>query len=99
MKTTTNSMSKAFHKARAAGDIRTAVQLARTATVDHVLSGAAELDDPGVVMEALTGTDGVPFGLTVPTEQRHTDVYAAFVAGIALGQLLHPDVFKTGGGR
>ncbi len=102
---------RTFVAASAAADLCAQIRLARPAALDMILNGGIDGDrDHLEVIDELVG--GRLKERTYTTESAaHTDVAtdvwvdychhinAAFAIGIVLGQLVHPDVFKTGGAR
>jgi hypothetical protein len=100
-KKTATAIQTAFAKANGVGDLPAAVQAARAAVKAELLTGNLD-DDPSTLIELLRGDarHDRPAGLSGEAWAYHcTDLYAALAMGIALGQLLHPDVFATGGAR
>jgi hypothetical protein len=96
-----------FIAASAAGDLLAQIRLARPAALDLILNGGIDGDRTHLeVIDELVGGR-----LKEPTytmeSAAHTDMWvdychhinAAFAIGIVIGQLVHPDVFKTGGSR
>jgi hypothetical protein len=92
----------AFERANKAGDLPAAVQLARQTLAKELFTGAVD-DDAGTLINLLRGErerraiqGAIPGDAWV---EHCADVFAALAMGVALGQLVHPDVFKTGGAR
>jgi len=90
---------RAFIPIQEKGDLPAAVTLARSVVTGALLSGNFD-DDVNGLAASLAGQ--------VEPEPKHDDVVwsvfceqlmAALAMGIAIGQLVHPDVFKTGRAR
>jgi hypothetical protein len=87
-----------FKKANDAGDLSAAVQLARAVVIENIWTGRIE-DDPGSLTALLLGDD-YPRPATIDRDGHEyvcAQTFAALAMGIALGQLLHSDVFTKGG--
>jgi hypothetical protein len=99
MRKTDQAMHTAFAKAHKAGDLSTAVQLARTAVTTSVFRGDFE-DEPSSLAELLRGDAKRPSPMTGEAFEYHcAEMFAALAMGIAIGQLFSPDVFTKGGTR
>lgn len=88
----------AFAKAYKTGDLPAAVQAARVAFTEAFFSGALE-DDPGGLAHLLTGDTDSPGIHGDAFDYLCTQMYAALAMGIAMGQLVSPDVFAKGNAR
>ena len=79
----------------------TLVGRARALALDLLLDGLTDAD--GTLYERLEKHVGIPTPIGVTDDDEYLKVIAvgkgAFAIGIAVGLLLHPDVFKTGGAR
>jgi hypothetical protein len=98
-KSSAQSIQQQFEATTETGDLRQQLQLAVPIaarvvwmhgldSADHVLEGVQRLAGPNAEFHNLGGWDDYC---------RH--VAAAFALGIAIGQLVHPGVFQTGGAR
>ena len=97
----TKHTQSAFEKANRDGDLSAAVQLARVAFKTKMFTGVLE-DDPGSLVELLLDDESErpPAALTGEVFDYHCrHLFAAMAMGIAIGQLLSPDVFAKGGTR
>jgi hypothetical protein len=91
----------AFDRAYKIGDLAAMVSLARTAFASKMFTGTLE-DDPGALVGLLLDeeTETSPASLTGDAFDYHCrHLFAALAMGIAIGQLVHPDVFLKGGAR
>lgn len=90
------SVQAEFEKAYKAGDLRAMVQLARETLATQLFTGRVD-DDPGTLINLLRGERDREAG--DPVVEQWADLFAALAMGIALGQLIHPDVFGIKGAR
>jgi hypothetical protein len=95
-----NKTTQAFLKAERACDLATQVRLAREVVRKLIMVGGIDTTRLGPIdalvgrpFNALPVTDGS--GLEWQDYSQH--IAAAIAIGIAIGQLVHPDVFKKGG--
>lgn len=88
---------RAFIAINKKGDLPAAVQLARTVVTTDLLNGL--IDDPCDLAERLAGSRLREPNNAVGWDTFCAQLRAALAMGIAIGQLVHPDVFKTKGGR
>lgn len=90
-----------FVAAATAADLEAQIRFARETARRLVLAG---IDDGENLVHAIDELAGGTFesNLTTPGGEVWTDychhLDAAFVLGIVVGQLVHPDLFKKGGG-
>ena len=99
MPTQKDDPQTAFARAHIAGDLPAAVELARHQAKREILSGGVEYDSMSFA-ETLAGElKRDPDSNSVPWASFCRFVYAAYALGIVTGQLVHPDVFKSGGAR
>jgi hypothetical protein len=89
---------RAFEPIEKKGDVIAGVAIARRLLRADLLVNGAEYDAPELAEKlagpVVRGTDG-----TMAWEDVCKQIFAAMVAGIALGQLVHPDVFTKNGQR
>jgi hypothetical protein len=89
---------RAFIPINQKGDLPAAVTLARTVVSRELLSGAFEDDAPSLAQQ-LAGPIARDAHREVPWDAVCAQLLAALAMGIAIGQLVSPDVFKTGGAK
>jgi hypothetical protein len=97
------AQTTAFDRAYQAGDLAAMVALARTAFAAKMFTGALE-DDPGSLVDMLLEEEEEqsprPAGMSGDAWDYHCrNLFAALAMGIAIGQLVHPDVFAKGSVR
>jgi hypothetical protein len=96
MSKTTTKTATVFDQACEEGDLPAGVALARTALANNIFTLTLE-DDPHSIAALLTDDaedHGRPAGMTGDAWDYHgRHMFAALVMGIALGQMLHADVF------
>ncbi len=85
------TIEQRFHRAAGGADVAPAVRIARGLVIETLTANTGvDLAEPGQLVDCLVGSAGA-------AENGQSRQFAAFVLGIAVGQLFHPDVF--GGAR
>lgn len=93
---TTTTLQQQFAAASEKGDLVALVRLARTQARQILMLDGLDSEEEIDRIDALAG-DFKPGGVEVwDTYTRH--LKAAYVLGIAIGQLVHPSVFETKSG-
>jgi hypothetical protein len=92
-------LTQAFQQASRKGDLPAQVRLARGTVTALILEGGIDADLVAPINRLAGGpfdpTRSTPAGDLWSNDTAHLD--AAVAIGIAIGQLVHPDVFKKGG--
>jgi len=88
---------RAFMPINKSGDLPAAVTLARSVVTAALLSGDFDDDAPSHAARLAGEIERNDTGVSWDTFFSH--VLAALAMGIAIGQLVSPDVFKTGGAK
>lgn len=92
------SAKRTFVAASDAGDVVRQVQIASAAARRMIVGEGLDLD-----LHNLRTLAGVEFPTKLDAEHNWAaychHINAAFALGIAIGQLVHPDLFKPGGAR
>src|SRR4051812_11788023 len=91
------SRQQQFRRAADAGDLRAQVHVARAEAVDLLSVGGLHSEEEFRSVAALAGAFPKHDIDTWSDQCRH--LKAAYALGIAIGQLVHPDVFKSGATR
>jgi hypothetical protein len=88
---------QAFLAATATGNLPAQIQLAREQARDLLMTSGLDAEDELTHVAALAGECKRTAGEDWEGQCNH--LKAAYALGIAIGQLVHPDVFRIGGTR